>query len=87
MFGGFGRHRLVLDNVDLLDLETGEEKSVTSLPKAMYKPAVAVYKTSQFILVGKQIVALFDKDSRSWTEVSVTNYPTDLEFDRAMFDE
>ena len=40
MFGGFGKHRLVLDNVDRLDLRTGEEKSVSNLPKAMYRPAV-----------------------------------------------
>jgi len=53
----------------------------------MYKPAVTVYKTSKFILVGKQLVALLDMESRRWTEVTVTNYPTDLEFDRAMFDE
>ena len=87
MFGGFGKHRLVLDNVDRLDLRTGEEKSVSNLPKAMYRPAVTGYRTSQVLLVGKQIVALFDMESCSWTEVRVTNYPTDLEFDRAMWDE
>jgi len=87
MFGGFGKHRLVLDNVDTLDLQTGEEKSVSNLPAAMYRPAVAVYKTSQIVLVGKQMVALFDTDRNTWTILRVTNYPTDLEFDRAMFDE
>ena len=54
--------------------------------EAMHKPAVALYKTSQIILVGKQMVALFDIDSNKWTKLDVSNYPTDLEFDRAMFD-
>ena len=86
MLGGYGKHRVGLDNVDQLDLETGQELSVSTLPAAMYRPAVALYRGTKIVLVGKQMVAVFDTETKTWSQVSVTNYPSDIEFDRAMFD-
>ena len=69
MLGGYGKHRLVLDNVDRLDLQTGEEKSVSSLPAAMYRPAVAVFRETKIVLVGKQMVAVFDPETNTWSDM------------------
>ena len=86
MLGGYGKHRVVLDNVDRLELQTGQEQSVSTLPAAMYRPAVAVYRRTKIVLVGKQMVAVFDTETNTWSQANVTNYPSDIEFDRAMFE-
>ena len=87
MLGGVGRHRLVLDNVDRLDLQTGEEQSVSTLPFVMNRPAVAVFRRTQIVVVGQRTVLVFDTETNKWSpQTTVSNYPSDIEFDRAMYD-
>ena len=86
MLGGTGKHRLVLDNVDRLDLHTGQEQSVSTLPFALNRPAVALNRRSQIVVVGQKTVAVFDTETNTWSPHTVTNYPSDVEFDRAMYD-
>ena len=86
MLGGTGKHRLVLDNVDRLDLHTGQEQSVSTLPFALNRPAVALYRGSKIVVVGQKTVAVFDTETNTWSPHTVTNYPSDVEFDRAMYD-
>ena len=86
MLGGTGKHRLVLNNVDRLDLTTGQEQSVSTLPFALNRPAVAGYRRTKIVVVGKQTVSVFDTERNTWSHLTVSNYPSDIEFDRALYD-
>jgi len=85
LIGGFGKHRVILDSVVRVNLETGEQTECANIPVPMYRPAVDAINDNEIILVGKQMVAVFKIRDNKWRQVTVTNFPKNIEFDKGMY--
>ena len=85
LIGGFGKHRVILDSVVRVNLETGVQNECASIPVPMYRPAVDAINDNEIILVGKQMVAVFNIRDNKWRQVTVTNFPKNIEFDKGMY--
>ena len=44
LLGGFGKHRIILDSVEVLDTVTGVSRECAGLPEPMYRPAATEFK-------------------------------------------
>ena len=86
LIGGFGKHRVILDSVVSVNLETGEQRDCANIPVPMYRPAVDAINDNEILLVGKQMVAVFNIKDNNWKKVSVTNFPKNIEYDKGMYD-
>ena len=85
LIGGFGKHRVILDSVVRVNLETGEQRDCANIPVPMYRPAVAAISDNEILLVGKQMVAVFNIRDNIWRQVTVTNFPKNIEYDNGMY--
>merc|ERR1712110_1164923 len=86
LIGGFGKHRVILDSVVRVNLETGVQRDCANIPVPMYRPAVDAINDNEILLVGKQMVAVFNIKDNNWKKVSVTNFPKNIEYDKGMYD-
>ena len=86
LLGGFGKHRVILDSVVRVDLETGEQSECAKIPEPMYRPAVDSINNEEIILVGKQSAAVLVIKHNKWRPLKVTNFPKNIEFDKGMYD-
>ena len=86
LLGGFGKHRVILDSVVRVDLETGEQSECAKIPEPMYRPAVDSINNEEIILVGKQSAAVLVIKHNKWKPLKVTNFPKNIEFDKGMYD-
>eukprot|EP00092_Neocalanus_flemingeri_P036593 GFUD01039843.1.p1 GENE.GFUD01039843.1~~GFUD01039843.1.p1 ORF type:complete len:598 (+),score=146.62 GFUD01039843.1:42-1835(+) len=84
LLGGFGKHRIILDSVDAIDIDTGEQRECASLPVPMYRPAAAVFKGRIFV-VGKKMASVYHPCPQNyWASLNHIGLPPDVEFDSAM---
>jgi len=86
LFGGFGKHRVILNTVVSLDLDTGVQTLCRDMPEPMYRPAVDLLDDSTILVVGRMMTALYHVDTDSWETVNAFNFPDGVEFDRAIHD-
>ena len=84
LLGGFGKHRIILDSVDCIDLDTGDTRECASLPVPMYRPAAVSFKDKIFV-VGKKLVMVYHPHPHNyWTSFNQVGLPSDVEFDSAL---
>ena len=86
LFGGFGKHRVILNTVVSLDMDTGQQTVCSDMPEPMYRPAVDLVNDNTILVVGKMMAALYHVDTDTWEMVTTLNYPDSVEFDRAIHD-
>ena len=78
LMGGFGRHRVILDSVEWVELETGRTGEWAGLPVPLFRPAATLH-SGRVVVVGRQRVMLLDPahPAAGWTSLILTN--SDLE--------
>jgi len=84
LLGGFGKHRIILDSVDSIELDTGETRECASLPVPLYRPAATQFRDRIFV-VGKKLVMVYHPYPQNyWASLNQVGLPSDVEFDSAM---
>jgi len=84
LLGGFGKHRIILDSMDSIDLDTGDQRQCASLPVAIYRPAAAQFKGRIFVVGKKMVMVYHPFPQNHWATHNQMELPPDVEFDSAM---
>lgn len=84
LLGGFGKHRIILDSVDSINLDTGDKRECASLPVAMYRPAAAQFRGRIFVVGKKKVMVYHPYPQNYWASLNQIGLPTDVEFDSAL---
>lgn len=84
LLGGFGKHRIILDSMDSIDLDTGDQRQCANLPVAIYRPAAAIFNGRIFVVGKKMVMVYHPFPLNYWASLNQIGLPTDVEFDSAM---
>jgi len=84
LIGGFGKHRIILDTVEVLDTLTGELTECDSLPVPLYRPAAAHFKGRIYVF-GKFMACYLEPGLKdTWTKIENVELPRHIEFSTAL---
>ena len=82
LVGGFGKNRLILDNVSYLCLESLKLTELPNLPTQMYSPAVCCLGGRLFVI--KNQIFVYRPNTKSWSKMDNLILPQHMEFKRAL---
>jgi len=87
LIGGFGKHRIPLSSVDMVDLQSKSVTKCADLPTSMYSPAAVLLPDKKRILVaGRNLVTIYSLSRNSWDVILGVTLPQGIEFNRALSD-
>ena len=84
--GGYGKHRVVLDTVEWLDLDTGEIKQCAPLPFGARRPAAAWWR-SRLVVVSECGVVAYSEEGDTWDVMLGASLPPGTAVDCALAEE
>jgi len=86
LLGGYGKHRVVLDSMERVSLETGESSQCANLPQPVRRPAAAVWKGRLVAVVGGRLLQ-YNQHKDRWDQMEEpVVLPTGFQVDCAMAD-
>jgi hypothetical protein len=82
LIGGYGRNRLILDNVEYICLETMKATELQPMPAKVCSPAACFFNGRLFVI--KSQICVYQPSLKSWSKIDDVELPKHIEFNRAM---